>query len=169
MDGITPDMSAASPDIASPSEAATSAVASEAVGAEQTLPVDTQNAVSSGIRQPRNRKLTSRMMPRCSKCLQPNDRATGNNYALRMRLQSLTPKPTRNTKTPLPTLSKSAALSDSSNRPNSARCSFHHREPGNRTSGTDRRPVYRALGERFSRDAWRNRMEGTQPAVTVES
>ena len=48
MDGITPDMSAASPDIASPSEAATSAVASEAVGAEQTLPVDTQNAVSSG-------------------------------------------------------------------------------------------------------------------------
>ena len=48
MDGITPDMSAASPDIASPSEAATSAVASEAVGAEQTLPVGTQNAVSSG-------------------------------------------------------------------------------------------------------------------------
>ena len=52
--------------IASPSEAATSAVASEAVGAEQTLPVDTQNAVSSGDSSAPQPEVASRMMPRCS-------------------------------------------------------------------------------------------------------
>ena len=109
MDGITPDMSAASPDIASPSEAATSAVASEAVGQNKRRPLIRRTLFPVGIVNPQPEidfpdDAALQQMPATER--QSNWQQLRTAYAsAKSDAQAYAHK-----KTPLPTLSKSAGF-----------------------------------------------------------